>query len=153
MMLGWCARRNLSAHDAADITSDVFVAALMSRYTYDPTVHATAEWWLRGIAFNVVAGEYREALREHAAQARLRNGALLEESDVAEYAALREELSETIKEIGDLPVEQRSAPIARRLDDMDYADMAKAAGVSQQVIRARVSRAVKSLKKRMDEEK
>jgi len=147
-ILAYCAQRGLSAHDAADATSDVFVAALTQRYRFDASRGESATPWLYAIATNTINGRHRKSAREQAAHDRL--GPLeVTEADVADYAALRAEVDEALAAIGDLPEEQRSAVLARHLEDADYIELAQRQGVSEQVVRQRVSRALNSVRQRM----
>lgn len=153
-LLTWCARRGLSAHDAADVTADVFVAALHARHRFEAAPGESAEFWLQGIAFNIVAGRHRRSARERAAQALLRADPItLTERDVADYAQLRADVGELVGEITALPADQRSALVGRRLDGAAYGDLASKSGVSEQVIRRRVSRAVQTLRRSRDGER
>ncbi|MBJ7472226.1 MAG: RNA polymerase sigma factor [Solirubrobacteraceae bacterium] len=149
-VLAYCARQGLSAHDAADATADVFVAALAGRYRFVPTEDGVATPWLYGIASNVVNGRRRRSARERAAHQELREQPFaLTERDIAEYAELRAEVNEALDAIKDLPEPQRSAVIGRHIDGTDYALIAQRDGVSEQVVRQRVSRALAALRARM----
>lgn len=149
-VLAYCARQGLSAHDAADVTADVFVAALCGRYRFKPELGDSATPWLYAIATNVMAGRHRRSARERAAHERLGERPIdLTERDVAEYAELRAEVDHALSVIGDLPEAQRSAVLARHIGDADYVDLAEREGVSEQVVRQRVSRALSTVRERM----
>lgn len=149
-VLAYCARQGLSAQDAADATADVFVAALAGRYRFVPTDDGSATPWLYGIASNVVNGRRRRSARERAAHQQLREQPFaLTERDIADYAELRAELNETLDAIKELPEPQRSAVLGRHVDGHDYAVLAEREGVSEQVVRQRVSRALAVVRARI----
>ena len=81
------ARRVPDPHLAADLTADVFLAAIDSAHGYRPgRVEPIA--WLYGIARNVVAGEHRRSGRESRAGRRLPASAeLIEPDDLARLCA------------------------------------------------------------------
>lgn len=149
-VLAYCARQGLSAHDAADLTSDVFVAAMCGRYRFDAALGESATPWLYAIATNVVAGKHRRSARERAAHERLTERPIsLSERDVAEYAELKEDVEKALAHIADLPAPQRAAVIGRHLEDAEYLELAELHGVSEQVVRQRVSRALSTVRDRM----
>lgn len=149
-VLAFCARQGLSAQDAADVTADIFVAALCSRYKFDPERGESATPWLYTIATNILAGRHRKSTRERAAHERLRSVPIdLTERDVADYAELKAEVDHALSLIEDLPETQRAAVLGRHLDDADYVELAEREGVSEQVVRQRVSRALSTVRERM----
>lgn len=149
-VLAFCARQGLGAHDAADATSDVFVAALTGRYRFADDHAGSAMPWLYGIASNVLIGRHRRSVRERAAHAHLQQLPIaLTERDLAEYAGLRAEVAEAIEHIGELPPPQRDAVVQRHFEDVAYPDIAAHHGVSEQVVRQRVSRALATVRERM----
>lgn len=149
-VLAFCARQGLSAHDAADVTADVFVAALAGRHRFDAALGESATAWLYTITTNILAGRHRRTGRERAAHARLRERPIdLTERDVADYAELRAEVEAALAAIADLPADQRAAVVGRHLGDADYIELAERHGVSEQVVRQRVSRALSTVRDRM----
>jgi RNA polymerase sigma-70 factor (ECF subfamily) len=72
------------------------------------------------------------------------------EDDVARIDALAEAaVVATLLE--ELPAEQRAAVVARVVDERDYADIAVGEGVSETVVRKRVSRGLAGLRRRWEE--
>src|SRR4051812_29292253 len=63
------ARRVSDPHTAADLTADIFVAAIDSCQTYDPTRGSVAAW-LCGVGRHVVAAEGRQRCREESKDSR-----------------------------------------------------------------------------------
>ena len=64
------ARRVGDPHTVADLTADVFLAALDPAETYRPGLGSETAW-LYGVAHNVVAAEHRRAARESSATGRI----------------------------------------------------------------------------------
>src|SRR5437763_1376852 len=75
------ARRVADAHLAADLTADVFLAAIDAARSYDSR-RGTPSAWLVGIARNVVSSEFRRAARERRARGRFDARELLDGDDV-----------------------------------------------------------------------
>lgn len=63
------ARRVSDPHTVADLTADVFLAAIASAHRYRPERGSVAGW-MHGVARHVVAGEYNRQAREHDAARR-----------------------------------------------------------------------------------
>src|SRR6266508_4535680 len=71
------ARRVDNPYLAADLTADVFVAAIDSARSYERS-RGEPVAWLYGIARNVVAGEYRRSAKELRAAAMVRGRELVD---------------------------------------------------------------------------
>jgi RNA polymerase sigma factor (sigma-70 family) len=80
-VLRFIARRVNDPHLAADLTADVFLAAIEAAPRYR-AARGAPRAWLFGIARNVVSGERRRAAREQRAFARVEGRRLLGEDDV-----------------------------------------------------------------------
>src|SRR6478752_6470448 len=83
---GFVARRVGDRERAADLTAEIFLAAIGAAPRYRPG-RGSPKAWLYGIAQNVVAIDRRRAGREQARDERLRGSALLDEGDAAEIDA------------------------------------------------------------------
>src|ERR1700684_701754 len=70
MIVGWCVRRTGDPELAADLTAEVFAAALVSAPRYAPT-HESAAGWLLGIARNVLGHSLRHGQVDARARQRL----------------------------------------------------------------------------------
>ncbi|MDX3349412.1 MULTISPECIES: RNA polymerase sigma factor [Streptomyces] len=80
-VLGFVTRRTACPRVAADLTADIFYAALPAARQYDPA-RGTPTAWLYGIARNILAPHYRgNALEQHTV-ARLNSHRLLDEEDI-----------------------------------------------------------------------
>jgi len=145
-----CYRMLGDAESAADVTAEVFAAALAARRRYrseSPSAHA----WLLAIASNKLNSTLRSGYAERRARARLGMRPVeVTEDDVARIDALAEAaVVATLLE--ELPAEQRAAVVARVVDERDYADIAVGEGVSETVVRKRVSRGLAGLRRRWEE--
>src|SRR3954451_21918162 len=80
------ARRVHDPQLAADLTADVFVAAIESARSYRPS-RGKPIAWLFGVARIVVAVEYRRGAREERAMRRVAGRDLLDEDDIARMHA------------------------------------------------------------------
>jgi RNA polymerase sigma-70 factor (ECF subfamily) len=80
-VLRFIVRRVSDPHLAADLTADVFLAAIQAAPRYR-AARGAPRAWLFGIARNVVSGEQRRATRERRAFARVEGRRLLGEDDV-----------------------------------------------------------------------
>jgi RNA polymerase sigma factor (sigma-70 family) len=74
------ARRVHDPYLAADLTADVFLAAIDSAHTYRPA-RGEPMGWLYGLARNVVAAEHRRRARERRAASRIPVAAELVDAD------------------------------------------------------------------------
>jgi RNA polymerase sigma-70 factor (ECF subfamily) len=144
--------RTRSAQDAADLTAETFAAALEHLHRFD-AARGEPVGWLFGIARNAAAALHRRGRVEDRARrrmglARLRlDDAALEQVEAAASAAtVRVELREGFEA---LPRDQRDAIALRVLLDHDYAELAAASGVSEAVVRKRVSRGLSALRARL----
>lgn len=147
-LAGWLVRATGDPEVAADLTAETFAAALIGRRRYDPERGAPVTW-LYGIAANKLSDWRRRGYAEDRARRRLGMERIeLDAEDVAELERLGSEVS-LVELLEELPGEQREALRARLLDERDYADIAGAAGVSEPVVRKRVSRGVAGLRARI----
>src|SRR5215217_301860 len=71
------------------------------------------------------------------------------DDDVARIDALAE-VSVVVELLQDLPTDQRSAVLARIVDDGEYAEIAVTQGVSEAVVRQRVSRGLAGLRRQWE---
>jgi RNA polymerase sigma factor (sigma-70 family) len=146
----WRATRR--ADLAADLTGEVFAAALESARSFDPAQGA-ARGWLFGIARHQLADLWQRGRVENRARERLGIEPLLltdaaieriDELGGSEHDAVLEFLDE-------LPEDQRAAVTARVVDERDYPELAAALSCSPSVARQRVSRGLRTLRRRLKE--
>ena len=143
-VLGFLHRRTRDPELAADLCAEVFAAALLARGRYKPRDGA-ANSWLYRIALN----KLNDALRRGYAEDRARRK-LGMQPVVPDDADLRriEELGEA-ELLADLPGDQAQAVRARVLDELEYDEIATGLGVSEAVVRKRVSRGLAALRGRI----
>ncbi|MEW2275767.1 sigma-70 family RNA polymerase sigma factor [Streptomyces sp. SID685] len=147
-VLGFVTRRVDDAHLAADLTADIFVAALEGAHTYDPRRGAPVAW-LYGISRNVINAHFHGSARERQALSRIGGRRLLDEEDVdaiearidadrtvRQFASAHAALSEPLRAVLDL--------IA--LDGLTVREAAHALGISSPTARVRLHRARKILR-------
>ncbi len=147
-VLGFVARRTNCPQVAADLTADIFVAALEAAGQYDPK-RGSPYAWLYGIARNVLASHYRGSAREQRAVARLNGHRLLDEEDIAaleeridaeraarELAERHGALSEPLREVLDLVA----------VDGLTPGQAAQVLGLNRATVRSRLHRAKRLLR-------
>lgn len=148
-MLVYFLRRGSAVDVAADLTAEVFAAALASASRFRPG-RAPAAAWLYGIAHNKLSSSLARGRVEERARRRLAAERLVLDDDAIErvealadgerQAAVLHELLER------LPADQRDAVRSRVLEERDYEEIASGLESSQAVVRQRVSRALRSLR-------
>lgn len=146
-ILAYFARRVQHAELAADLSSETFAQALVSRSTFAPNGEHAAIRWLFGIARYVLAASDRRGRVESRARQRLRI-----ERPVVEDARLAaiDELTHTsglAAALEALPIDQREAIRSFVLEEDDYAVIAARLDCSQAVVRKRVSRGLQRLRR------
>jgi RNA polymerase sigma-70 factor (ECF subfamily) len=148
-MLVYFLRRAAPAEVAADLTAEVFAAALSSSRRFRPG-RTPALAWLYGIAHNKLGSSLARGRVEDRARRRL----------AAEPLALTDEAIERVEELADagrqaevlnelldrLPPVQREAVRSRVLEELGYEEIAGRLECSEAVVRQRVSRGLRSLR-------
>jgi RNA polymerase sigma-70 factor (ECF subfamily) len=137
------ARRVGDRELAADLTADVFVAAIESAARYRPAKGAPTAW-LFGIAQFVVAGRVRRAGRERRANARIRGRELLHGDDIAridERLTAAEHSRRLFLAMDHLPPAERAVLELIALDELSLSEVAVALGISPVNARVRLYRA------------
>jgi RNA polymerase sigma-70 factor (ECF subfamily) len=137
------ARRVDDPHTAADLTADIFLAAMDSAAGYRSSAGTPASW-LAGIARNVVADHVRRRVREGRAHHRLSGRALLDEHAVELLTARidAERLTrELYRSLGDLPSQQRAVVELVAVDGLSLTEAAQALGITPGNARVRYHRA------------
>lgn len=144
-------RRVADPYLAADLTADVFLAAIDAAPGYQPERAAPAAW-LCGVARNVVAAEYRRSARERRANARIEGRRLLDEDDVErmqeriDAAGRARELFEALAQ---LPEGERAVLELVALDELTVTEAASALGLRPVTARVRLHRARSALRRHM----
>lgn len=151
-VLRWTVRAVGDAETGADLTAEVFATALLEASRFDPA-RGDAGAWLFGIARNKVRMYHRTGAVEMRARRRL-GLARVELSDegierVERLASLDVDGLGAALDV--LPRDQRDAVVARVVDERSYDEIAAAADVTPALARQRVSRGLRTLRRRMEE--
>jgi RNA polymerase sigma-70 factor (ECF subfamily) len=151
-LLGFFWRATHRADIAADLTAEVFAAALESAAAFRAQ-SGTARAWLFGIARHELADtwergrvEDRARRRMHVAPLTLTDEALERVEELASRAS-----GNALVLLESLPDEQRLAVNGRVLHELDYSQLAASLSCSQSLVRQRVSRGLRALRTRLEE--
>jgi RNA polymerase sigma-70 factor (ECF subfamily) len=147
-VLAYLVYRTRDGEQAIELCAEVFAAALTSAHRFRPG-RVPARGWLFGIANNKLAETRRRG--RIADRARRRLG--IDRITVPDEAYERvEELVDLERRgpplsllIDDLPDAQRQAVVARVIEERSYREIAAGQGVSEEVVRQRVSRGLARL--------
>jgi RNA polymerase sigma-70 factor (ECF subfamily) len=133
---------------AADLTAEVFAAALSSVGQFRPEL-GSARAWLFGIARHELAQTWRRQRVEAEARTRMGMGPMmLSDEDLERIDELVSD-GTSLTLLQELPGDQRSAVVGRVLDERDYAELAVELECSEMVVRQRVSRGLRALRSRL----
>ena len=151
-VLSFFLRRTEDRELTADLTAEVFAAALLAAKRFRPgETPATA--WLYAIAAHKLSDSRRRGQVEDHARRRL----AMEPMSIDEPALERvEQLAsrstvELESAIAGLSEEQRTAVLARIVDERPYADIAAEMSCSEMLVRQRVSRGLRRLRSQIKE--
>ena len=122
----------------------------MSAHRFRPRREPAAAW-LFGIARNTLAMSRRQGRVEARARRRLGMAPLVLTDELVERISELDD-ERVLELVSDLPAEQQQAVRARVIDERDYADIAKDMRCSEAVVRKRVSRALGTLRSRLEEQ-
>lgn len=145
------ARRVGDPHLAADLTAEVFLAAIDAAGSYRSDRGAPVAW-LFGIARNVVSAEHRRAARERRAHGEVEGRRLLDPDDIArmqeriDAAACARELHAALAA---LPEGERAVFELTALDELTPRQAAVALGIRTVTARVRLHRARVKLRERL----
>jgi RNA polymerase sigma factor (sigma-70 family) len=138
---------------AADLTAEVFLAAIDAAPNYRPDRGAPGAWLL-GIARNLVAAEYRRAGRERRANARVEGRRLLEADDIArmqDRIDAESRARELYAALDGLPEAERAVFELHALDGLSPGEAAAVLGIRPVTARVRLHRARTALRSRLAE--
>lgn len=142
------ARRVSDPHTVADLTADVFLAAIASSHGYRPERGSVAGW-MHGVARHVVAGEFKRRAREHDAAQRAGGRRTLGSEDIArieERIDAEKSARRTYEALIALPEPTRRLIELVAVDGLTVAEAAAALGLTPLVARVRLHRARKVLR-------
>jgi len=136
------ARRVSDPHLAADLTGDVFLAAVDSAHTYDPS-RGPVVAWLYGVGRNAIAAEARRRARELHAVRRVEGRRLLDPGSlgrIEERLDAERESRRLYRAIAELSADDRALLELVSLDGLSVADAARVLGVKPATARVRLHR-------------
>lgn len=143
-------RRVASAELAADLTAEIFAAALERAPAFAGRDGATAVGWLFAIARNVVVDSYRRRRVADDARRRLGVARTVVTDDAVERVerlVAAEAGAAALEALDALPPAQRDAVRQHVLQDRSYDEIAADLQCSNAVVRQRVSRGLATLRK------
>lgn len=145
----FCARRTYDADVALDVVAETFAVAFEQRSRCRAGSAEERVAWLYGIARNLIARFWRRGAAEQRAVRRfgieVRDLSAEERERVEQLADLREHRRRVAVDLDRLGVDQREAVRLRVVEELDYPEIAARLGVSEDVARARVSRALRRM--------
>lgn len=147
------ARRVDDPHLVADLTAEVFLAAIDSADTYRPS-RGPAIAWLFGIARTTVASTRRRAARERHANARVSGQRLLDPDDVSRIQDRIDAAAQArtvLAAIADLPEGERAVLELVALDELSVTDAARALRIRPVAARVRLHRARATLRRELSD--
>jgi RNA polymerase sigma factor (sigma-70 family) len=137
---------------AADLTAEIFLAAIDSAPRYRARQGAPKAW-LFGIARIVVASDGRQRERQRLGEERLRGSTLLDEDDAARLDA-RIDAAQRSRELyaamARLPEGERAVLELVAIDELSLAEAAAATGLRPVAARVRLHRARRKLRTELD---
>lgn len=142
-------RRVFDADFAFDLTAETFALALERRTQFRGHSAEEEQGWLFAIARSLLHAYWRKGRIEQAAVSRLglerpplTNADIEYLHDQSGIESLRDRLADALEAVRP---DQAAAIRARVLDEREYADIAAEFGTTPDVIRARVSRGLKTM--------
>lgn len=142
------ARRVSDPHTVADLTADVFMAAIASAHTYRHDRGSVAGW-MHGVARNVVASEFKRRVRERDAAQRAGGRRAVGSEDIArieERIDAEKTARRTYEALSTMPESARQLIELVAVDGLAVVEAAAALGITPIVARVRLHRARKLLK-------
>ncbi|TMR97601.1 RNA polymerase sigma factor [Nonomuraea basaltis] len=146
-VLKFVARRVSDPHLAADLTADIFLAALDSAHTYVPG-RGSETAWLYGVARNVVSAQHRKAAREARATGRVAGRRLMDDDDLVrmeERIDAERRMRSALEALAELPEGERAVLELVAIDQLTVSEAAAALGIRQVTARVRLHRARRAL--------
>jgi RNA polymerase sigma factor (sigma-70 family) len=149
---GFVARRVGDPEHAADLTAEVFLAAIGAAHQYRPA-RGAPKAWLYGIARTVVAADRRQIARQKTREERFRASAMLDENDAAQIEARIEaaaKLRQLYGAMDRLAGAERAILELVAIDELSLTEAATAVGVRPVTARVRLYRARRKLRAELE---
>ncbi|MGH3265480.1 MAG: RNA polymerase sigma factor [Trebonia sp.] len=148
-IVGFFVRRTRDPELSADLTAEVFAAALGAAASYRPD-QPTAAVWLFTIARNKLSKSLRKGRVETAARRQVGSGAIELQDDSLDRLAAADGERWVAELLARLPDDQREAIEARVLGEQSYEEIAGRLQTSPLVVRKRVSRGLARLRSELE---
>lgn len=152
-LLAFFMRRTFDAEAAVDLVGETFAQAFTGRRRFRGTTTDAEVALLYTVARRLLAHYYRRGRAEREALQRLGvarpeldDDSLARIEELAGVATMRGLIADELRA---LSAEHREALTARVVDELGYPEVAVRLGVSEQTARARVSRALRALDRRL----
>jgi RNA polymerase sigma-70 factor (ECF subfamily) len=145
------ARRVSDPHLAADLTADVFLAAIDAAPSYRPE-RGSATGWLLGVARNVVASEFRQQQRRQHLQRRIAGRRLLDPDAlgrIEERIDAERETRRLYAALAELNERDRALLELVAVDGLSVSDAAAVLGVKPATARVRLHRGRRLVQSRL----
>jgi RNA polymerase sigma factor (sigma-70 family) len=149
-ILGFFLRRTGDPELTADLTAEVFAAALLAAERYRPR-EQPALAWLYGIAAHKLADSHRRGRVQDEARRRLALEPLTIDDSELERVAELADTGAAESAVLALPPAQRDAVLARVVQERPYAEIADEMRCSELLVRQRVSRGLRALRDQIEE--
>jgi RNA polymerase sigma-70 factor (ECF subfamily) len=152
-VLQFFARRIFDPETAFDLMAETFASAFAALPSFRGQTEAEGHAWLWVIARNQLFGWSKRGAVERRGLAAL--GIEVSPMGAAEFERIEELASldgikdELMSALGDLAPDQRVAVRMRVIDEHPYSKISASLGISEQVARARVSRGLRELARRL----
>ena len=150
---GFHLRRTGRPEVAFDLTAETFAAVVAGCDRFDPA-RGSAAGWLYAIAANKLRDSLRRGRVEDEARRRLGHERVaLDDEDLARVDELARGEGEPglVARLATLPEDQRTAILARVVDERSYEEIAATLACSQAVVRQRVRRGLRRLRLHLEE--
>jgi RNA polymerase sigma factor (sigma-70 family) len=145
---GYHLRRTGDDDAALDLTAETFAQAWLSRQRFEDRMGGSAGPWLFAIARHVLLLSVRRRTLERSACLRLGIRERLD-TQPAQAEPTEHWLEGLDEALDDLPDDQRRAIVLRVEHDLGYDEIAKRSQITPEAARARVSRGLTSLRRRL----
>jgi RNA polymerase sigma factor (sigma-70 family) len=151
-VVGYLMRRTGNAEVTADLTAEVFAAALGTAHRYRSERSPTAAAWLFTIAHHTLLKSLRRGRVEERARRRIgiRDAVAFDDEEIERVQATADADGWALELLERLPPEQRQAVRGRILEERSYPDIADELKTSELVVRQRVSRGLSALRTQME---
>jgi RNA polymerase sigma factor (sigma-70 family) len=149
-LLGFFVRRTRDPELSLDLLAETFLAAFERRAQCRAVTDSRRAAWLYKIAATKLAGHYRRGAIERRATDRFaveQRSLTATESEAMRRLADEPESPRLERALAELSADQREAIRLRVIEEHPYADVSKRLGVSEPVVRARVSRGLRALRR------